>query len=175
MDIWQEIHWFALHAKTCRESFAADNVRGLGVEVFLPQIREERLIRRCRRTVSRPLFAGYFFARFSPEESLEMVRHARGVLAVLSTGRFPIPVAEPIIAGIQSRLAPDGFVCLPKLQLARGARVRIEEGPLAGWIGRLERECDDGRRVAILLEAIDQGRVLVEKRCLSVAPVELAA
>ena len=170
MDPWQEVNWFAIHAKACRESFAADNINALGTQVFLPRIREERFIGRGRRTITRPLFAGYLFARFSPRKMLISVRHARGVLAVLSTGRFPIPVADDIIAGIRSRLCEDGYARISKPELSCGRRVRIEDGPLRGWIGQVQMECDDGKRVALLLEAIDRARVLVEKRWL--APVD---
>src|SRR6516225_2164570 len=98
MDIWRETNWFAIHAKACRESFAAENVRALGIEVFLPQVHDERLIRRCWRIVTKPLFAGYLFAHFCPMETLGAVRHAHGVLTVLNTGRFPIPVDDQIIS-----------------------------------------------------------------------------
>ena len=167
MNSWQQTNWFVVHSKPCRESLAADNVGALGPEVFLPQLREERLIRRCRRTVTKPLFAGYLFARFRPCEALEAVRYAQGVLAVLSTGRIPIPVDDEIVAGVRARCTPDGFVRLEAPALRRGDYVEIQEGPFQGWIGQVECECDDGRRVALLLEAVHNARVLVEKRSLA--------
>jgi len=175
MDILHEIHWFAIHAKACRESFAANNVSALGVEVFFPQILEERFFRRCHRIVTRPLFAGYLFARFSASEMVESVRHARGVLAVLSTCRSPIPIEDAIISSLRSRLMPDGYARLQSPVLRRGERVRIDDGPFAGWIGRIQLEYDDGKRVALLLEAIGQARILVEKERLSPVEAALAA
>ena len=135
----------------------------------MPQLREERFIRRCRRTVIKPLFAGYLFARFRPCEALEAVRYAQGVLAVLSTGRIPLPVADEIVAGVRARCAADGFVRLQTSALRPGDYVEIQEGPFQGWAGRVERECDDARRVALLLEAVHHARVLVERRSLAVA------
>ncbi|HEY5704590.1 MAG TPA: transcription termination/antitermination NusG family protein [Terrimicrobiaceae bacterium] len=167
MNSWQQTNWFVIHSKPCRESVAAEYVGALGPEVFLPQLREERIIRRRRRTVIKPLFAGYLFARFRPSEALEAVRYARGVLAVLSTGRIPIPVDDEIVASVRARCASDGFVRLEAPALRQGDCVEIQEGPFQGWIGQVERECDDGRRVALLLEAVHNARVLVERRSLA--------
>ena len=167
MNSWQQTNWFVVHSKPCRESLAADNVGALGPEVFLPQLREERYIRRCRRTVIKPLFAGYLFARFRPCEALEAVRYAQGVLAVLSTGRIPIPVDDEIVAGVRARCAADGFVRLQTSAIRPGDYVEIQEGPFQGWVGQVECECDDGRRVALLLEAVNNTRVVVEKRSLA--------
>ena len=155
MNFWQQRNWFAIHSKPCRESVAADNVSALGPEVFLPRLSEERVIRRCWRTVIKPLFSGYLFARFRPCEALEAVRHARGVLA--------------IVANVRARCTEDGFVRLRPPAIRRGDFVEIQEGPLEGWVGQVERECDDGRRVALLLEAVHHARVLVERRSLAVA------
>ena len=135
MNSWQQTNWFVVHSKPCRESLAADNVGALGPEVFLPQLREERLIRRCRRTVTKPLFAGYLFARFRPCEALEAVRYAQGVLAVLSTGRIPIPVDDEIVAGVRARCA-RGWVCATRNSRASTGRLRRDpRGPFSG-LGR---------------------------------------
>lgn len=169
MNFWQQRNWFAIHSKPCRESVAADNVSALGPEVFFPRLSEERVIRRCWRTVIKPLFSGYLFARFRPCEALEAVRHARGVLAIVSAGRTPIPVDDEIVANVRARCTEDGFVRLRPPAIRRGDFVEIQEGPLEGWVGQVERECDDGRRVALLLEAVHHARVLVERRSLAVA------
>jgi hypothetical protein len=47
--------------------------------------------------------------------------------------------------------------------------VAIEQGPFAGWVGKVECEWDDGKRVAILLEAISKARMLIDKRWLAAA------
>ncbi len=49
------------------------------------------------------------------------------------------------------------------------SRLTIENGPFQGLIGSVEREWDDGKRVMLLLEAMQHARVLVDRRCLSVA------
>jgi transcriptional antiterminator RfaH len=156
-------NWFAIHAKPRRESFAETNVRTLGHDVFLPKLRVEGVARGKRCLSSKPLFRGYFFARFCPEISLESVKCARGVLQVVSSGRFPIPVDENVIQEIQDRVEADGCIRICRQALKPGDLVLIEGGPLRGIMGRVERECDDQNRVAILLETLWNARMLIEE------------
>jgi transcriptional antiterminator RfaH len=112
------------------------------------------------------LFPGYFFARFCPRDSLELVERARGVLRVVSSGRFPIPVEDDVVRQIQERIEEDGFITLHQRPLKPGETVSIQGGPFEGLLGRVERESDDRSRVAILLETLLRARVLIEKRWL---------
>jgi transcriptional antiterminator RfaH len=169
MDYWGETNWFAVQSKPHQENMAAARVARLDVEVFLPRIRQEQLVCGATRTVTKPLFAGYFFARFSPLLGFDAVRYAQGVLRVVGTKRLPIPLEAEIISAIRHRIQADGFIQLEAKPLRLGDRVTIDQGPLAGWMGRVELEWDDGKRVMILLEAIETARLLVEKRWLTLA------
>jgi transcriptional antiterminator RfaH len=167
--VTSETSWFAVQTRPYRENLGAASVSNLDAEVFLPKINQEQLVCGVERRVIKPLFAGYFFARFCPSILLDLVRHARGVLRVLGSGSMPIPVEEGIIAAIRERLQADGFIKLERAAFRPGDQVVIEQGALAGWIGQVEREWDDGKRVLILLETLLQPRLLVEKRWLTLA------
>jgi transcription antitermination factor NusG len=136
----------------------------LDLECFLPKVRQEQFVCGIPRLVTKPLFRGYFFSRFCPVLFLEAVSHARGVVRVLGTTSFPVPVAPEVIAAIQERIQEEGFLTLDATHFLPGDKVNIETGPFAGLVGQVEREFDDGRRVAILLEAIQHARVELEKR-----------
>ena len=157
-------HWFAIHTKTRRESFGATNVCALSLDVFLPELETDYFPRGVGRHASKPLFVGYFFARFCPEVALEAVRRSRGVLQVVSAGRDPLPVNEDVIREIRGRVDADGYVRIRRRALSPGDLVSIEGGPFQGMMGRVERELDDRKRVAILMETLWQARVLIEKR-----------
>ena len=167
-DLWRDINWFALHTKPRRENFAATNVNALGLEILLPRIKVERSVRSVVRMARKPLFPGYFFARFCPESFFESVKCSRGVLQVVSSGRFPIPVQNEIVREIQDRIQEDGLIRIPQQSLAPGTQVSIQSGPFEGLIGRVERESDDRKRVTILLETLLHARVLIERRWLEV-------
>jgi transcription antitermination factor NusG len=163
-DLWTDIGWFAIQAKPRRESFACKNIEKLRLEVLFPQIRLERPIRRSAQSGCKPLFPGYFFSRFCPEASFESVRATRGVLRVVNSGRIPIPVPEEVIREIQDRIEEDGLIRIQPPVLNPGVRVTIQSGPFEGMMGRVERELDDHKRVAIFLETLFNARVLIERR-----------
>jgi transcriptional antiterminator RfaH len=169
MDWMNDFNWFAIQTKPHQERLAAAHVAQADVEVFLPRFRQERAVCGVPRLVIGPLFPGYFFARFCPLFSYDAVRYASGVLRIVGNSRFPVALAPEIVNGIRDRLQPDGFVQFDRVAFRSGDRVTIEQGPLAGWMGRVEREWDDGRRVEILLETIQQARLLVERRLLATA------
>src|SRR5579872_5714476 len=160
LDWLRKVNWFAVHTKRFRETVAASTVSALGVEVFLPMVKVERPEDEIIKVASKPLFASYFFARFLPEGSLEYVESARGVLRVIKSGDYPIPVEERVVAEIRNRVEADGLIRLQRDKLSPGDLVSIQEGPFAGMMGRVEAESDDRRRVAILLEAFWNARVL---------------
>jgi transcriptional antiterminator RfaH len=162
--LWTDFNWFAIHAKPRRESFAVANLGVLGIQILLPRIKIERLVRGAARPATKPLFPGYFFARFCPENSLASVKCSRGVLQVVSSGRFPIPVHDHVVQEILDRVQEDGLIRIRPQRLAPGTRVSIQSGPFEGMIGRVERESDDQKRVAILLETLLNARVLIERR-----------
>ena len=167
MDFWQQTNWFAVQAKPFRENLAAASVAKLDAEVFLPKVKQEQAICGIQRYVTKPLFIGYFFAKFSPLLLHEAVRYARGVLRVVGTSRFPIPIDEQIISAVRERVEDDGFVKLTPPSFQPGDRVCVEHGPWQGTIGRFEQEWNDGKRVIILLDAIHHARLLIERQWLS--------
>ena len=169
MDCFSDINWFAVHAKRFRERLAALSVGALGLEAFLPMIKVECSDDLVIRIGSKPLFPGYFFARFCPEVSLAAVECAQGVLQVVRCGRYPNPVNEQAVHEIQERVQVDGLIRLRRQGLKPGDRVLIQCGPFEGMMARVERELDDQKRVAILLEALSFARVLIEKRWVQAA------
>jgi transcription antitermination factor NusG len=162
--LWKDVNWFAIHAKSRRENFAAINIGALGIGILLPRVQVERRVRGAAQQGTKPLFPGYFFARFCPEDSLESVKGARGVLQVVSSGRIPIPIHAIVLREIQDRIQENGLIRIRPRHLDPGTRVSIQRGPFEGMMGRVERELDDRKRVAIFLEALLNARLLIERR-----------
>jgi transcriptional antiterminator RfaH len=169
-DLWGRTHWYAVQSKPSREAFAAANVDRLGIPVLLPQFRHRYHRRGVRAIGVKPLFTGYFFARFTPSACLDKVRYARGVLRIVSSGHIALPVDDAVIEAIKAaRTGDDGLVEIGAPRLRAGARVRVEAGPLAGLFGVLERESDDHTRVTLLLEALHSAHVVIDRDCVAVA------
>jgi transcriptional antiterminator RfaH len=167
MDYSCKTSWYAIHTYASREAVAAMNIERLGLEVFLPQIKEKKRVWGVPQMVIKPLFSGYIFARFAPNSYLHMIQYARGVRRVVGNGDRPTPVDDEIISAVRAGIGEDGYLQIEPQQLHRGDRVTVQEGPLQGLRGILDQDVGDRERVVILLEAIEfQARLLIEKRYL---------
>jgi|SRR5882724_2107957 len=163
MDWRCDINWYAIQTKRFRERVAACGVSALGLETFLPLVRVESPAQAVIKLDRKPLFPAYFFARFSPTIFLEAVDSARGVVHVVRAGFCPIPLEDRVVREIQDRVEADGLIRLERRQFKPGDWVSVQEGPFGGMMGRVEAELDDRKRVAVLLEALWNARVLIEK------------
>jgi transcriptional antiterminator RfaH len=161
-----DMNWFAVHTKRFREALAVSSLTALGVEAFLPQVKVDSPSLAVIKRLSQPLFPAYCFARFIPETSLGTVEGARGVLHVIKAGLSPVPVEAVVIQEIKERVDSDGLIHLQPRTFRAGDRVLVQEGPFAGMLGQVETELDDRKRVAVLLKALWNARVLIEKQCL---------
>jgi transcription antitermination factor NusG len=89
-----------------------------------------------------PLFPGYVFCRFNPENRLSILTQP-GVTGVVSFGNGPYPLEENEIKTIQTLVA-SGLAVQPWPYLRIGKRVRIGSGALSGVEGlllKVKNEC----------------------------------
>jgi transcription antitermination factor NusG len=77
---------------------------------------------------------------------------------------MPIPVPDAIVQEIQDRAQEDGLIRIHPQALTPGTLVTIQSGPFQGMMGRVERELDDRKRVAIFLETLFNARVVIERQ-----------
>jgi transcriptional antiterminator RfaH len=162
---WNDMHWFAVQTRPNAEASAESQLRSLRIETLLPLARRAvRHATRAKRMVLRPLFRGYLFARFCAAHSLRAVNHSRGVLRVLGSATdSPWPIEDEVIAAIRARFGSNGCVELSERPFGAGDAVRITAGPLAGWSGIFDSELSDAERVVILVETLQQGRVVLRR------------
>jgi transcriptional antiterminator RfaH len=172
MTTFDEIQWFAIQARPGAEAAAESNLRELPIETLLPLARRSvHHATRTPRMVLRPLFPSYLFGRFSAAASLRAVTYTHGVLRVVGGGGRPWPVDDAIVEDIRERIGPEGCVEMGEHPFGPGDCVRITVGPLAGWSGIFDYELSDAQRVAILIETLQQGRVVIRRDSLELSEV----
>lgn len=125
--------WYAVRVKSNRERITAEALKGKNLEVLLPVYHEYRSSGHGPRLLALPLFAGYVFCRFDPQNRLPVLT-VPGVVNVVGFGKVPEPVdaaeMDRITALTQSQLPVKPHPYLPV-----GERVRLEAGPLRGVEG----------------------------------------
>ena len=156
--------WYAVNTKARCEAIAYASLERHGVEVFLPMLRERKVLRgKCGPTAT-PLFPRYLFAKFDVSSQLRAVTYARGVKRIVTFGSGPSMVDESIIHAIRSQLT-EGVVELSVDRFSVGQVVRIQEGPLCGLEAVFQKRLNGTSRAVLLLKAMFfQAQVIIESQ-----------
>ncbi|MBU4277692.1 MAG: UpxY family transcription antiterminator [Proteobacteria bacterium] len=157
---WGEPAWYALRTRSRHERVVRDQLLGLKMEAFLPEL--ETWSRRTdrRKKIQVPMFPGYLFvlSDLHPSTRLAMLQ-ARGVVNIVSFNGVPAP-ADPEQINSLKILMRSELPLHPQDSLAAGDLVRITHGPLEDVVGRLVRRSSP-RRLVVSVEII-QRAVCVE-------------
>jgi len=150
--------WFALQVRTRHESGVACYLQGKGYEWFLPLYRSRKRWSDRIKESDAPLFPGYLFCRFNPQDRLPILK-TPGVTQIVGYNHVPIPVDEAEIDAIRTLVA-SGLPNRPCAYFQVGNRVRIETGALRGLEGILLEL--KGKRRLVLSISLLQRSVSVE-------------
>ena len=151
--------WACLRLEARREHVAKRFLELAGyTEVYIPQIREQRIKGGRRCEVISPLFPSYGFIFL---ECWYAARWTIGVIDVLMDGAAPAKVPDRIITSIRAREI-NGLVTLPS-RFKRGDKVRVVRGPFRERLA-LYDGMNGHERVAILLSLLGSERRLMVPR-----------
>lgn len=141
----QAAQWFAACTRSRHEKTVAEQLRGKGVEHFLPLGHTVRRWQSRMAEVDLPLFPGYVFVRIPLGERMQVLT-VPGVAYLVASAGQPLPVPEEQLVTLRDRLAA-GVLAEPHPYLAVGARVRVRRGPLADLEGVLLRKHGQSRLI----------------------------
>ena len=159
--------WYALTVKHQHESAVVSGLKATGFDAMLPQYKSVRNWSDRTKELEVPLFPGYVFAHFSPDERVRLLR-IPAVRNIVGFGGRPAPLDPREIADI--RTAVESKLPLrPWPFLKPGDRVRIERGPLKDLEGTLVHE-KDCMRLVISVEIL-QRSVAVEVSAEMIVPL----
>jgi transcriptional antiterminator RfaH len=146
------LHWFVVQANPREEERAQHFLEEKGFRTYLPRM-EAVTVRSFKSiTVRKPLFPGYLFCFFDPNESLAYVRWTKGVKKLLPESVCPVPVEGHVVDAIRSLEHRDGVI--RKQPLQKNDKVRIARGPMKDIIGIFDHWSSDQGRVRVLLNFI---------------------
>lgn len=146
--------WHVVQTHPHGEARAAGNLRRQGFETYLPCIRVSRSHARRIEMVRRPLFPGYLFVSFDPEQQpWRAILSTFGVARLLGHGDRPAAVPMAVVDDVRGREDKDGFVQLPVRPFRTGDRLKVVGGPFDGLFG-LCQGMSEHDRVAMLLDLL---------------------
>jgi transcription termination/antitermination protein NusG len=161
-----EVSWYAIWTRSRHEQVVREQIVRKHYDAFLPTIPRWSRWKDRKKKIDWPLFPGYCFARFNPEETLAILKCA-GVVNIVSFEGKPAPIPEHEIDSIR-RLVESDLQYDPCPLIREGMMVEVKHGALTGVVGRLVRKGAHARLI-LSVELIGQG-VSVEVDAADVKP-----
>jgi transcriptional antiterminator RfaH len=150
------MNWYCIHTRPRREERARQYFKeSIGLEAYCPRLREQRVIRRVRRTITRPLFPRYLFCRFEPAVHYRAARYSPDVIDIVHFGGLPNVVPDQLIEDLKAWVGDALDADMLRPPLTAGDVVMICEGPLMGLQAVVQRAMSDSERVSVLLSSLD--------------------
>jgi transcription antitermination factor NusG len=162
----EPVHWFAIWTRSRHEQVVREQLEQKHVDVFLPTVTKWSRWKDRKKQIDWPLFPGYCFARFDPQQRLTILK-CTGVVSIISFEGEPAPIPDHEIDGIR-RLIETDLAFDPCPMIREGMMVEVVHGPLRGVIGRLVRK-NDKARLVLSVDLIGQA-VSVEVDAADVRP-----
>jgi transcription antitermination factor NusG len=126
--------WYAIRVRTGHEQRVSATLSDKGYEEFLPVYRSTRKWSDRSKQLNVALFPGYLFCRLDVQHGLLPIVTTPGIISVVGAGRLPVAIPDHEIEALRT-VVRSGLHAQPWPNLAVGAKVLIESGPLAGLEG----------------------------------------
>ena len=143
--------WYTLWVKPHKERSVAQFLRTQDIETFAPMVKVKPVNPRSAKI--RPYFPGYIFVHFDLETSgVNRFNWMMGVHGLVGFDGSPVVVPGTIIRKIEDQLAQlDQEGGLKLAELEHGDKVRITNGPFAGYEAIFDMRLSGKERVQVLL------------------------
>jgi len=146
--------WYSARTKPKHEHIASANLqRHLGLEVFSPRLRLEKLTKRGLVRVVEPLFPCYIFIRCVIEDRINEVQHTAGISRMVRFGDKIPQIPDGIIEELQNCFAVDDTIVVES-HLTPGDEVTVATGAFAGMSAFVLKNLPAKKRVQILLDVL---------------------
>lgn len=177
-----DMAWYCARTKPKHEHIAGANLQHqLGLEVFNPRIKIERITRRGMVKRIEPLFPCYLFVR-ALGQTMNEIRYVAGVSTLVHFGQQIPTVSDSIIDELK-QCFPDEEMLSVEDRIDPGAEVSVADGAFRGFQAIVLRVLPARRRVQILLDIlgrqtlveVDRHSVIVENQSIVHLMPSLAA
>jgi transcription antitermination factor NusG len=134
--------WYVFYCASRAEKKAAESLRKLGYEVFLPLQTTVRQWSDRKKKVSEPLFKGYLFVHCSPHQ-FSVICSVQGVVAPVKIGTEWGQLRDEDQQAIQRFVEEGIFAETVSEVFAPGDKVKITQGIFKGLEGHIAQFTGD--------------------------------
>jgi transcription termination/antitermination protein NusG len=165
--------WYVAYTKARHEKKVVAHLAMKQVEVFLPLYKTTHIWNGRRAVLHLPLFPGYVFVRTSLQDRLRVLE-APSLIQLVGSRGMPIALPDAEVEQLRACLSL-GFNAEPVPYLNSGDVVRVIDGPLEGWKGKVIRRDGETRFVLSVDLIMRSVAVKVEASCLELCAANSAA
>jgi transcription antitermination factor NusG len=149
-----DTNWFAIWTRSRHEQVVRDQLERKKIDAFLPTITKWSRWKDRKKKIDWPLFPGYCFAKFDPEDALSILK-CTGVVNIVSFEGKPAPIPEYELQSIRLLIGSE-LQFDPCPMIHEGMMVEVTHGPLKGVVGRLMRKDAPKARLILSVDLIGQ-------------------
>jgi transcriptional antiterminator NusG len=156
-----ELVWYVLKVQSGREDTIRDalerrvKIQDLGRffgAIVVPKEKVTEIRNNKKRTVDRKSYPGYIMVQMElNEKTWFVVRETPGVGDFVGAHGTPTPMSQTEIDRILKPEEPGETKAVPKIDLERGDRVKIKEGPFENFEGNVEEVIEARGLVKVML------------------------
>jgi transcription termination/antitermination protein NusG len=132
-DTGSNPQWFAIWTRSRHEQVVREQLERKNIIAFLPTIPRWSRWKDRKKKIDWPLFPGYCFAQFDPDNSLPVLK-CTGVVNIVSVEGKPAAIPEYELDSIRLLVGSDlQFDPCPLIR--EGMMAEVIHGPLRGVVG----------------------------------------
>ncbi len=162
--------WYALHAHSGQEGSVREMLLSraqqlenpnLLTNVFVP-VEQVEVVRAGQKRISKhKCFPGYVLVQLPehPEQYADlwhMIKETPSVTGFIGSRSVPVPLENSEVQGIVEVVRGERERPKPKLDFEVGERVRINEGPFANFLGKIEEINGERGLVKVMVEIFER-------------------
>jgi transcription antitermination factor NusG len=145
--------WYALYTKPRTEFKAAEQLKQISVEYYLPVVTKVKQWSDRKKKVTEPVMYGYIFIYADEKERLASLEQQAIVRCIFDQGR-PAVIPAWQIENLQRMLDQASDVLIHE-GIVPGVKVKIKEGPFSDVIGVVQ-ETDNGNTIAVSIDLLNR-------------------
>jgi transcriptional antiterminator RfaH len=144
-------YWAVSRVMFNHERYAMHCLRASGFRIYLPRLRQWRIVRGRRVEVTPALFPGYLFLQIT--NGWWEARWAPGTLGLIMNGDGPAHVPNAVVEELQMRERGGAIDLVKPSSFRPGDQLRILRGPFCDHLA-IYAGMSGSERVAVLLQIL---------------------
>jgi transcription antitermination factor NusG len=146
-------YWFALYTKPRSEFKAAEQIKSIEVEYYLPSVVKVRQWSDRKKKIIEPLLKGYIFILANEKERLLSLEQYSVVRCISERGQ-PARIPEWQIENLKKMLSNESEFFVRE-GLVPGVKIKIKDGPFQGVMGTFQ-EVDNEKTIAVSIDLLNR-------------------